>query len=584
MKLATPSSRSVLALLLGMFQVGYTAVHTFGWQALRGGAIDLRPFGRGLRALALVAIAAVLLFLLGTLAGDTLRLNGALTLLENDSTATRALLVPTLAVPLTLIGLAVGWSMLLAGAATARGALRWPTLLIYLILAVFPFAAALQVSLIGIWPIGLAAVLLLLLLGLYIALPRLRWGPVGRWAVFFALHGGLTLLALYGGASMFERFGSDMPSSLAATSIQAQFFFIVPFLVIAGIGWVDFAIEATTWASEAARARAARPVLIALLLGLLGWRAVGEVSAALAEPAWGAWGGAALLLAGLLAIGALRRGPPDDVPRRMVIGLALAVPALQLLLALITQTVFVALLIAPVSLGTANQATDINSLSTVLSNQIAAIQPLDLALCAVVLAIVGWRRGWYSFTSFCIIVAWTMLVSWLTADARPLGALHFNYAHVDALALPGLLALTVYWLARGRLSDDRALRLLALAIVMALLNQPAFLDNPFSPLFGFAGVAFLVFGVVWNILTAGGSFVNRDTPGLSGSGRLLLYFGYVLVSVAVIHWYVASHNIAMQLTQSRINESGFLKIGLPLIYLALVERGVWLVPGEDRDA
>ncbi len=180
-----------------------------------------------------------------------------------------------------------------------------------------------------------------------------------------------------------------------------------------------------------------------------------------------------------------------------------------------------------------------------------------------------------------MILAWSQALAWLTRAGRPLAALQYTYADVDMVGLLALTTLALAWLLRRRLTGERALRLLGLALLMALLNQTAFLDNPFSPLFGIAGVFFLVFGIAWSILTAGGKFVNQSSPGLPRDSRLLLYIGYVLLSVSVAHWYLVSHNIAVQIVQSDINVAGFLVLGLPLAYLTLVEGGERLLREEE---
>ena len=111
--------------------------------------------------------------------------------------------------------------------------------------------------------------------------------------------------------------------------------------------------------------------------------------------------------------------------------------------------------------------------------------------------------------------------------------LSYRYEQVDILATLLLTVLALFWLIRRTLSPERTIRLLVIALLLALLNQTDFLDNPFSPLFSFAGVAFLIFGIIWNILMAG-SFANLSSPGLPRESRLLLYIGYVLISVAIL--------------------------------------------------
>jgi hypothetical protein len=44
-------------------------------------------------------------------------------------------------------------------------------------------------------------------------------------------------------------------------------------------------------------------------------------------------------------------------------------------------------------------------------------------------------------------------------------------------------------------------------------------NSPLSPFFGFAGVLLLAFGILWNVLTAGGQFANQDSPGFPRASR-----------------------------------------------------------------
>jgi len=111
-------------------------------------------------------------------------------------------------------------------------------------------------------------------------------------------------------------------------------------------------------------------------------------------------------------------------------------------------------------------------------------RPLLLACAGLLLARVAWRRRAATLAAYAMILAWSQALVWLTRAGRPLAALQFTYADVDTLGLLALTALTLIWLGRRRLTGERALRLLGLALLMALLNQTAFLDNPFSPLFG----------------------------------------------------------------------------------------------------
>ena len=122
------------------------------------------------------------------------------------------------------------------------------------------------------------------------------------------------------------------------------------------------------------------------------------------------------------------------------------------------------------------------------------------------------------------------------------------------------------WLARGRLTRRRAGHLLFVTIILILLGQTDFISNRFSPFFGFAGIAFLAFGLVWDALTIG-AWANVDSRALPRTSRIFLYLGYTLLTVAVVNWAVASHDLAAvgRLTGD-VGVVGLDRFGRPMLY------------------
>jgi hypothetical protein len=559
-------------------------VRVFIWGSISENAIDLRPFSRTLRLIGAVGIGLITAFLLGLLFSDALRINAPLELLANDSSSTRGLSVPAFAIPLTLLAIAVGWGYMLAGALHARPLVRWMVLLVFMLQILFPLLtqiAALQ------GPFLLAtAVAVLALVVCFVVLPRVALPLPLEWSMVLALSGTLIVIVLSGSLRLERISGTSWLNDMVSSILLSQFVFVVPFLVIAGLGWADFALEASRWITGAARRHATGAVLTAILLGALAYRLYGLSSAVGGLPddeQLRAWGGAAILLAGLVAIllWRTRLAPGSAIPQRLIISLALLVPAVQILLTIAPTLIGVPALLN-ITPETGRQFSTIAEVVGQLSDLELRVRPFILIGAGLLLTWLGTRRGSPSLRTFGLIVAWTQLCTWLTGAYGPLTSLRFTYADVDALALVALTAISIVLLATRRLTEGRALRLLAIVVLMALLNQTDFLDNPFSPLFGFAGVAFLAFGIVWNILTAGNGFANADTPGLPRESRLLLYLGYVLLSVSISHWYLISHNIDMQNRQSTVNSLGFLTIGLPLAYLAIVELGEPLLRDGDE--
>ena len=197
------------------------------------------------------------------------------------------------------------------------------------------------------------------------------------------------------------------------------------------------------------------------------------------------------------------------------------------------------------------------------------------------------------------LAAWHLLVAalcigaalWLARRDRPalalymgiFGTLHFWWELSNPGRLAGILSwrgpepvdfwwvllftLTgLGWLARGRLTREQAGRLLFVLLISGLLRQTDFIENPFSPFFGFAGIAFIAFGVVWDALTIG-AWANQGTTRLPRVSRIFVYLGYVLLTVTLVNWAVTTHNLEVidQFTGATAL-NGLERFGRPLLY------------------
>jgi hypothetical protein len=103
-------------------------------------------------------------------------------------------------------------------------------------------------------------------------------------------------------------------------------------------------------------------------------------------------------------------------------------------------------------------------------------------------------------------------------------------------------------------------------LVTMLLRQTDFISNRFSPFATSAGLAFIVFGIVWDALTIG-SWANEGSRGLPRVSRIYLYLGYVLMTVTVINWAVASHDLeAVGRLTGDVGLIGLEALGKPMLY------------------
>jgi hypothetical protein len=155
----------------------------------------------------------------------------------------------------------------------------------------------------------------------------------------------------------------------------------------------------------------------------------------------------------------------------------------------------------------------------------------------------------------------------LTDPGRPLSFFAWSGLEpVDFWWVVFFCAVAVFWVVRGRFTEGRARRLLLLVLITALMRQTGFIEDPFSPVLGFTGIGMIALGLIWDALTIG-FWANYDSPGMPRVSRILLYLGYILFSIAVLNWSVATHDIAqVDFFTGQAALGGFGLFGKPLIY------------------
>jgi hypothetical protein len=572
--------------IVNLFQTGGKvasgALNAFVLDVARDGAIDFRPLHPVLRVMVGVGFAVLGLFMAGLLFSDQLRPLFPREILLLESSDARTVMVPTPYVPLTLFGLTLAWGFILAGGLYTRPLLRWLVFLAYVFF--FALDGALQLASAALGLTGIFNVLLFLLLIFLnslifftfllfpiVKVPR----PVG-WLWLVGLVGILAALG-YGMATRAQLVQNEfIAGGFMSGVITNLFLLVLSFLLISGLGWIDFALQTSKWAVGAVQQHADRFVVLIFLLGLLGVRAMGMIQS-VARSGWEPNGliGAALLIVGLAGIAYLRRSlaPHGEVPFAFLVWFAILLPVGQYLIYLLSRIGFVFLILQIMRAEAQTWSDQLSDWTRMLSEGETVIRPLLVMMAGVVIAFIAHRRGNGTLATFGLVVAWMHLLQWLMACGRPLAAYRYEYADVDRVMMGLLLAVVLVRIFSNRLTYDAMLRLLAIALLLALLNQTDFLDNPFSPLFGFAGLAFFVFGVFWNVIDLAGTFVNKDTPGLPRDSRALLYIGYVLMGVVVSHWFVASHNLVFQQLQNDMTYLAFVQLGYPLAFTVILEGG-----------
>jgi hypothetical protein len=329
-----------------------------------------------------------------------------------------------------------------------------------------------------------------------------------------------------------------------------------------------------------------------LLAGLLGWRlrdTIGEAAGWLADGpldvqlAALAGGLGTIGLVGLAHLAVRALAPPTDaLPDRDTIeGTAtrLALPVV------LSYTITVALVVVLSGLALALtvvglfvrplvplQELALRVIGQISSDEAQWLLHVVVDVGALAVGAMLARRGQRAGALYLGILGLLDLKRRLSADGYPLEILSAagpgNRADVWWVLL--FAGLAVSWLARRELTPSRASALAFLTLVTLLLRQTDFISNRFSPFVDSGGLGFLAFGIVWDALTIG-SWANEGSRGLPRVSRIFLYLGYVLMTVTVINWAVASHDLeAVGRLTGDVGLVGLEAFGKPLLYTIFV--------------
>ncbi len=575
----TPITLGALPGLIWALTFG--AVRDFVWADLKAGMIDLRGLSRVTRGLILLGFALMALMIGLLLFNDVWRASADLVPLTN-SLAGRGTLAPVPLLPATLFLLAMAWSFALAGALHSHWAIRLGVVSLFTLVSVTWIGATAG------WgsPWGglatLAGVLIFFLL-------RQRRHP--RLGMEFSVLLGLVSLTFLfpqaQGLADWQISGTPLLVSKVSGHVLSLSALAIPLLLLVGLSMANFTYVAAGWAVRIVQERLPHIALFALLAIALALRLHHVFGSAIetftrdpGQEVWAfvgalgvpacigvAWWGARRL--------ATRAAEPEPLSSQGVLNAADGA-ALPLIVGytLVQLYIFVMLDLAMAFVAnfpnvevSAMAQLAASAYADFLNNQYTPVWRMVFFGLAVAAGITQARRGRQSLAVY--LCAFGLMGLWIEmADVgRPLSLLTwYGPAYTDFWWTIIFGAVALVWLMRRELTAERAAALLLVVLVSGLLRQTAFINNRFTPFFGFAGVGFIAFGLIWDALTAG-SWANVSSPTLPRAGRIFLYLGYVLLTVTLVNWAVTTHNLAQtaQLTGDAAT-FGLDRFGKPMLY------------------
>jgi len=582
-----PVSPTTLKALIGfLIAITFGSVRDFVWADLREGILDVRQIPRGARALALAGL-ALLVFMLGLLLfNDVLREGSALYALP-ETLAGRGTVVPSALMPVILMVLVIGWSFLLLGAMRSH----WLLCLITVIYCLSSIGTWLMFSLIGTLSVSgdmgqLVQVMLASLgaLGIpVIVLVRRRRTPRPLLEFILLL---ICLTIPYGIAqaatvSVWRNFGAPIVFGSFAFTVESVQLLAIPLLLTVGIDMANFARDVSGWVSRAASERLPG-VWARILLGLVAaaclWRILSESWVEIISDAPSTvlreFAGAGMLIVLLLAACALMlylgranrsnntAGLVARSADRFALPLVLLVHAPGLVSLIITQLTGL--------FAISGFAQTLLNISNWLNNTLDFLWRDGIFVAGAILAVWLARRQRVGLACYLITLFVVHLWDDLTAPNHIFSALTWNApVMTDAWLTLLIVGVGVAWLLQGQLSPLRVGLLFTCLLITTLIRKTDFINNPFSPIssvFGFGGLGFIAFGILWDAINIG-SWANQSSRSLPRPSRIFLYFGYVLLTVCAVNWALTSHNLTMlNYLTGQIAGSGFSQFGKPMLY------------------
>ncbi len=514
----------------------------------------------------LVAIVTAILILYGLLTlavvfAGPLRSAGALVVTSSQT-------IPDVGAWLCIAGVVLS----LATLQTAALHLPWWVKLFTLLtvtVALFYFATAGASD-----PILLVASLLGLLA--LVVLTLVRWQAAFAWWEFVAVTvaiGGAVFFPMVG-SSTSRGLNADWRGIVAEGGLMTVSTLAMPALLVAGAALAQIAVAASfSGVAAATREFSRRPLQLAGVL-LVIWAAF-ELGRSFQDPENEAagWLASLLALAGIagaqLVVMAVARRPPawadldeDSTPVNYLVAVGTAALVLLQPVPLILREV--ARNLGPQWLFASTDAY-LNASATDLAQ---AISRVTIGVAGLLIALPLARRGrpWAAM----FMAAMTVLALFQLFRNLGLGGWASNTVpQMSSLLLVAMLVVAAVLLITRRLTMLRVAALASGVLLCLVYPHRAILDDPISALLGFSGIAAVLFGLVWRLLTEG-DITREGTPRWPVPARVLLYCASALIGVTSAAFMTLTRSSGGFFDAAIFADGGDFLLGTPLFLTAAV--------------
>jgi hypothetical protein len=466
--------------------------------------------------------------------------------------------VPVLVLITCVLSMTMAWTWLVVGALHARPVLRVPILLLFL--------------------------------GLHVALVveggnSLGWAFLVLWAIYMLWHGfakrasfrrdllvigvslGLFYLVMIGQYGLSGQ-GGDFATMLISLQVMVVSFLLMPLFMFTGIDLGESVRDVTRWLIGLGAVRAGEQALFLVAVGLCLVKVAALALTGAVDPGW-VGASAYLLLAAWISV---RMRPWLGLHQEPQVWLTLA------------GTIFVfglmvALVVGFMVAGGGNDPAQAMLWTTGIAGTVAGVAALAVTLGRS--ATIGRRTA---ATYLALFAAWALVT---LAGEAPVwrGLLHLpgsgkvGLGALDGAAALLLLPLLGWARRRGLATKSVTAWAISLTVGLSVIRGMAWLVQHSwqVPAMTAAGqLVILAAGLLWDVLTSGQRWTNDHSERVPRRSRVLLYFGYVALSVtALLYWKGSTQNGTFD--EDMLALMGLTLLGIPLFLYGFARAGIMLI-------